>query len=380
MNLVNRSLNEIKQKRKNILDGKINSIPSPFLRFKDDFIGIEQSTYYLLTSFTKGGKTQITSYMFLFYPLLWVYKNRDKCKLKIFYFPLEETPERITQRFMSFLLNLLSNGKIKVSPSDLRSSKNKALNEEIISILESEEYQEIFKFYEETVIFDSVSNPTGIYKKCKHYADENGQTFYKDSVYKDEFDQLKTTKSFDYYVANDLHEYKLIIVDHISLIDTERGMSLKQSIDKLSEYFVNLRNRYGFSPVVIQQQSAESESNDSFSLGRLRPSTVNLSDSKYTAKDCNICLGLFSPARFELKEYKGYDITKFKDKIRFLEVLVNRDGSMGGLSPLYFDGSVCQFNELPLPNDTINMNKIYDRLIGKLFFIFKYKNYGKIKY
>ena len=78
MNLVNRSLNEIKQKRKNILDGKINSIPSPFLRFKDDFIGIEQSTYYLLTSFTKGGKTQITNYMFLFYPLLWVFKNRDK--------------------------------------------------------------------------------------------------------------------------------------------------------------------------------------------------------------------------------------------------------------------------------------------------------------
>ena len=42
-------------------------------------------------------------------------------------------------------------------------------------------------------------------------------------------------------------------------------------------------------------------------------------------KTCNILLGLFSPYKFEMKEYKGYNITRFKDNIRFLEVLVNRD-------------------------------------------------------
>ena len=62
-------------------------------------------------------------------------------------------------------------------------------------------------------------------------------------------------------------------------------------------------------------------------------------------------LGLFSPYRFALKEYEGYDISKFKDNIRFLEMIVNRDGEMGGLCPLFFDGAVCQFNELPRPND-----------------------------
>ena len=39
----------------------------------------------------------------------------------------------------------------------------------------------------------------------------------------------------------------------------------------------------------------------------------------------NIVLGLFSPFKFSLREYEGYDITKFRDNIRFLEVLVNRD-------------------------------------------------------
>lgn len=42
------------RRRQNILDGGMNSIPSPFHRFSDDFIGVEPSTYYLVTSFTKG--------------------------------------------------------------------------------------------------------------------------------------------------------------------------------------------------------------------------------------------------------------------------------------------------------------------------------------
>lgn len=44
----------IKDRRQRLLDGGINSIPSPFERFRNDFLGWEQSTYYLITSFTKG--------------------------------------------------------------------------------------------------------------------------------------------------------------------------------------------------------------------------------------------------------------------------------------------------------------------------------------
>lgn len=72
----------------------------------------------------------------------------------------------------------------------------------------------------------------------------------------------------------------------MNLIDTERGMTLKQSMDKLSEYLAKyLRNRYKFSPVVIQQQAFESESNDAFKLNRLRPSAQGLGDSKYISRD-----------------------------------------------------------------------------------------------
>jgi hypothetical protein len=125
-------------------------------------------------------------------------------------------------------------------------------------------------------------------------------------------------------------------------------MSLKQSIDKLSEYLAKyLRNRYHFSPIVIQQQAFESEGNDAFKLGRVRPSAVGLGDSKYTSRDANVTLGLFSPFRFGISDYLSYNIEILRDRIRFLEVITNRDGEMGGMIPLWFDGAVCDFRELP---------------------------------
>lgn len=52
--LFKRSQNTLWKRRDNILNGYINSIPTPFRRFKEDFVGIEQGTYMAITSFTKG--------------------------------------------------------------------------------------------------------------------------------------------------------------------------------------------------------------------------------------------------------------------------------------------------------------------------------------
>ena len=177
---------------------------------------------------------------------------------------------------------------------------------------------------------------------------------------KDELGQPQEVEVFDSYEQDNPNEYRIILVDTINLIDTERGLRLKDSIDKLSEYEAKyLRNRYHYTIVNIQQQAFESESNESFKLGRVRPSAVGLGDSKYTSRDANVVLGLFSPFRFGITEYFGYDITILKDRIRFLEVITNRDGEMGGILPLWFDGAVCEFKELPKPDDKAGMNKVY---------------------
>ena len=381
ISLRERVIANLKERRQRIIDGQLNCIPSPFKRFSEDFIGIEQSCYYTITSFTKGGKSQFTSYTFIYKPLMFCYFTKADIDIKILYFPLEETPDRIMQRFISWLLFDFSNGKIRVSPRELRSTTS-PVSKEVLDLINSEEIQDILKYFEEHIIFPEEStNPTGIYKYYKNYAEEHGTVYTKSGKYKDEFGNIQNIQVFDRYEQDNSNEYRLVIIDTINLIDTERGMTLKQSMDKLSEYCAKyLRNRYNYSPVIIQQQAFEQEGNEAFKIGRVRPSVAGLGDSKYTSRDSNVVLGLFSPFRFALKEYEGYDISKFKDNIRFLEMIVNRDGEMGGLCPLFFDGAVCQFEELPRPEDKSKLQQVYNyieslkgRKTNKSFFSFAIK-------
>lgn len=71
-------------------------------------------------------------------------------------------------------------------------------------------------------------------------------------------------------------------------------------------------------------------------------------------------LGLFSPFRHEIANYLGYDILRFRNHIRFLEVVVNREGEQNSICPLYFDGMTNTFQELPKPNDP-ELEKYYNR-------------------
>lgn len=379
MELVNRTIDYLKARRNKLLNGGVNSIPSPFKRFSSEFVGVEQGKYYVVTGATKSGKTQLASYLFLYNTLLYAYNNPDKVRLKVFYYSLEETPEDVTQRFMSYLLNYTNN--YRISPTDLQSTRNdKPVKEEVLALLEQEEIRDILKFYEEKVEFSSSRNATGVYNEVKRYMEEHGTVHRRPQKVKDDFGGTKEVQAFDWYEPNDPNEYVLVIYDHLSLIQTERGMTLKQSADKLSEYFVLLRNRYKVTPVLIQQQSFEMESLEAFKSNKLRPTAQGLADSKYSSRDCNCLLGIFNPFKHELPEYKKYDITKLGDNCRFLEVILNRGGSAGGIVGLFFDGATCNWSELPRPEDTPAMTKVYNYLRSlkqesKTFLSFGIKNF-----
>ena len=115
MKLKDRVLLNLKERRERLLSGKINSIPSPLLRFKDDFVGVEQGRYYLVTAATKAGKSQFASFMFIYNTLLYAYAHPEQVNVKIIYYPLEETPENVMERFMSYLLYTLSEFKIRIN-------------------------------------------------------------------------------------------------------------------------------------------------------------------------------------------------------------------------------------------------------------------------
>lgn len=72
-------------------------------------------------------------------------------------------------------------------------------------------------------------------------------------------------------------------------------------------------------------------------------------------------IGLYSPFKYGIQDYEGYDITKFRNHIRFMEVIEDRDyGANGNICPLYFDGAISFFSELPRAEDKVGIQKVYN--------------------
>lgn len=361
MSLIQRVLTDLEERRQRILRGEINCIPSPFKSFQNDFPGIEQGKYYCVSGASKSGKSQLASFLFLYTPILYAYNNPKQLRTQIFYFPLEETPEKITMRFMCYLLYTLSNKKIRVSPMKLQSVRQgNVVEKEVLDLLNSLEYRSILDFYEDHVHFITDRNPTGCWKTINRYAQEAGTIHRKTIFIENKETGIKQEKEvFDYYEPKDPDEYVIVIWDHQSLTEQERGLSLKECIDKLSEYFMVFRNHYNYSPVMIAQQNSETISLDAFKSNKIRPTLAGIADSKNVGKDCSLMLGITNPFAFEKPEYLKYDIVRLKGYARFLEVVLNREGESNGVLPLYFDGAVNYFTPLPNAKDTTSLQKVY---------------------
>jgi len=366
MTLIDRVLQNLEDRRKKVLAGGINCIPSPFKSFRNVFPGIEQGKMYLVSAGTKGAKSQFTNYMFMYVPLLYAYYHPDQIRLQIFYYPLEESVEKITLRFMSYLLYTLSDCKIRISPLNLQSvNASRVLDPAILQLLHSIEYQSILRFFEDHVHFMSVRNPTGYWKDISGYAERAGTVHRRKILIENKATGVAQEREvFDYYEPKDPDEYVITIWDHVGLTATENspdinGRSLKGAIDKLSEYFMIVRNKYNYIPVCIQQQNSESLSLDAYKANKIRPTFTGLADSKDTGKATSVMLGLTNPSQYEMSPYLGYDITKLRSYARFLEVVLNREGMSNELLALYFDGAVNYFVPLPSSDNLPALRKVY---------------------
>lgn len=351
--------------REVILRGGVNCIPSRFLRFRQDFPGIRKKFYYLITGGTKSSKTQLTNYMFVITPIFYYIEHPELIKPTIMYFPLEETKEEITLRFYAYVISYLSKGQYEISPENLESvDERNPLPQAVLDIMDSPEFIKIADTYEECVHFYEDRNPTGIYKVIKSYLESNGKVIKekKTITYVDEMTgqtRTETIEAFKEYIPNNPNEYIIPIVDHVGLLQEERGMTLKTTIEKLSEYFVILRNRYSITPVVVQQQNMETTNLEAFKANKIRPTKDGLKDSKRTGEDCSVLIGITNPFSFGLPDYMGYNIGVLKDCFRMMEIVLARKGKANGLCPLYFNGAINRYEELPLPN-TSELNNIYD--------------------
>lgn len=374
MSLAARVLQTIRERKDRLLRGLINCIPFPFPRFRTWFPGVEKARYYLVTANQKIGKSKFADKVFLYDPFFYFREHPEQGSVKVLYFTREMSKEDKMTEFYSHLLYKVSKGKIRISPVDLKSTRaDKPVPQEVLDMLESEECQATIREFEETVTYiDDIGNPTGVNKYCRAWAEAHGHyTYVKGHRKNDVTGVMEEVDIIDQYIPDDPEQIVIIIYDNASNIIEESGLGKMGSIEKLSKYFVTLRNTLGMSPVLIQHQAQAQEGVDNVKMNMMKPSASGLADCKSTIRDVNTAFGLYSPFKFGVHNYEGYDIEKFRNNIRFMEVIDDRDNGAGGMiCPLYFDGAVSVFEELPPANDKAGIQAVYafmERVRNNLF-------------
>lgn len=360
--LLEKVYSKIKESKTNIEEGKINGIPFPFPKMRDSVPIIQKGHYYLVTAKTKHSKTQVVNFMFVYHVLLYAYKHPEFVIPKILYFNWEEDEETILERFMSYCL--YEKTGLRYSPIELNSpDKERLLPTEVLNTLESDDYKKMFQFFVDHVEFCSdIKTTVAIDIKLKSWFREHGIITYKEAFYKDEFGQTHTTKSVDSYKQNDEREWLFALFDHASLIQPIQGQTLFSAIGTLSKQCVTYKNVYKAVPILIQQQSKELGGLESSKQGRIRPDDTFLSDCKSTVNECTHFFGICDPVSFNIDNYLGYDLHRLGHNLRILELIVNRFGQGNQILPLYFDGAVNSFKELPKPTDTQALEVFYKQI------------------
>lgn len=328
---------------------EINCIPSKFVRYKRYFLGLIRSTYIIITASSGVGKSKFTKWAYIFSPFEFVKSHPELgIKLKIFYFSLEENKDKFIRSVISS--ELYNRFNLEISPRDLLSMDrdNPLIDDYVLSCIEEcEEY--IDSLLDSVEVIDNIRNAYGIYKYVRQYAAANGKFYLRGEL----VDVTQAGQSWDKYISNNPDEYVVVITDHISLLQPEKGDTLHDAMRKFSsDYCLHMRDKFGYIVVNVQQQEAAKEKQEYTVKGqsieaKLEPSLDGLGDNKLTQRDADEVYGLFAPIRYEIKEHKGYNIIELKDKYRSLLKLKDRDGEANARIGLYFQGAVNEFSELP---------------------------------
>lgn len=192
------------------------------------------------------------------------------------------------------------------------------------------------------IIFDKALNAKTLYKTALPILEKKGTTTEENGR--------------KVFTPNNPEQIILLLIDHMSIITSSEGRTLKQEMDLVSQYLITLRNRYFVSPVVLMQQNREASSMDRRKAELTEPSFSDTKDSSNIVQDSDIVLAIYSPLKDKLTSYRGYKILGDEglfDRVKGCIVLKNRYGIADKVIVMGFYGEVGKFIELPAPDEII---------------------------
>ena len=381
--------------------GEVVSIPNGLDRMGEVF-NIMPSRYTLISGATGAGKTSYADFNYILKPWSWLQKNPEhKIYWEVNYFSLERKQLFKHAKWVSWLI-YRDDPEMLVSADQLMGWKDGPISREGYDLVRTYD-DEMGALLDHVNIFDGKVNATVLHRKIHQrghalgdlYKSDDIGVLYRDSVvYMERFEDknlVEDTKTgpMKYISINregetfrlyeDDHRYfpfhekpfVFFVVDGINLFGS------KEIIDEVSVALAEGRDLYGFSPIVVTQQNRSMGDIGRMKLhgNDLSPQLEDIFKSSQMGFDADLILGLFDPYRYKAFDssgvYGGYTIKPVNghepstmtpggiNRFRSIHILKNTFGQDGGVFGLKFLGECNNFNTLPKPDDTENLQKIY---------------------
>lgn len=346
--------------------------------------GVQRGMMYGIASAPKVGKSTIVNYGFIIHPYLyalengldvrWIYFSYEMdrvsmefdfaCYFLYYDFKLEEVklPHGVYYKEKSV---------IPISSSYLRgqvqddNENTIIVNEEVEKMLQVVYKSRIIPLFGEHDIhgrqiskgvidfYEQRENPTGIQKKILSYAKERG-TFVTQKYKNKEGVELEKLVGYN---PNNPKEYIMIIYDTIRKIPRERGFSMKENIDKMIEYSVEIRNlcKYIFIPIIHLNRSMTDVQRMKFMGDMLFPASDDVKDSGNLAEECNYLFTMFNPndERYNLDSHFSVKIkdtqgNELYPNMRTIHLVESRHCSFPQHFRVEMQGNIKNFKQLNL--------------------------------
>lgn len=385
MSIYDSLLHEIQRGR----EGNNNWIPLGFSKL-DNLVGLTKKFYYLIGGESGTGKTSLVDQMFVLNPYNWYTSNDTDIRFRVIYRSMERSKQYKLAKWVA--QRLWTHYHILI---DVPTLLGWGINKEPIPEFVLDKVKECREYFEQMLhvvnITDGSDNPTGIYKQCINISlsegillKSDGDKIYRHidtsmkgrevkSFSKQHYDTStegvvryyetvnvygKEVKMYQYdtvYFPEHDKNINVLLIDHIGKMRHERGFNDKQTLDKSSDYFGELRDIFGWSPVVISQFNRNLSNMDRRTKTDLSPEKQDFKGTGDIYEDCDFAMGLFNPKENGLDTFKNYNLHKLTNRkgynrFRSIHVLKNTYGIDNITMGLNFIGECGYFDEMPLPS------------------------------
>jgi len=372
---MSKRIERYKKAKQDRLEGKYNGAPLfyHFPRLGSYIPTIPKGRQLMFLGGSGVGKSQSWIGMVLL-PVYDLIKNYNY-KAKFHIFLLEDEKELFEDRLFCRILYAISGKKVEIDPMELNSMRKTPLSSKVEEMLE-----EVDKIVEDILsycdIYDSTYHATGVYQTLRTESEVQGEHIWETRNFKykksDGSTYTEPRQVYKEYQVNpeykDLHN--IVIVDNLNNFAEEYNKKLKKQLDLRGcislwcrDYGrLQVTKHWNWTIINIMQTSLETDRKQFNLLGgkqileKVEPNVSSLGDNKVVARDHHLILGLFSPARFGIKEYEGYDITELEDNFRALITLKTNFGIPNIKFPLLFKGACSYYKELPKSEDINYLN------------------------